>query len=68
MSHHFQIDGGEDDQGMGYEMIICCGIMVNFILIDNFKRDVLQWGGDVVPTKYPYCWVVNTNLSKHNMI
>ena len=41
--------------------------MVQLVLVDDFKPQVLPWYGDTVPMKEPSGFLGKSNLSKHEM-
>ena len=47
----FYVDNNEVKSGIGYDMIIGCNLIVKIVLLDEFKRQVLQWDGATVPIK-----------------
>ena len=44
---HFEND--EQDQGIGYDIIILQDIMIQIGLIDTFQHNILKWDISVVP-------------------
>ena len=52
-SHQFQVNNNEGEQGTVYYMIIVANLMVELILIADFKLHVLEWDGNVIPIKSP---------------
>ena len=65
--HFFHENYSGVDQGIGYDTIIGYDLMVNLSLIPDFKRNVLGWGGDTIPTKYTYQRPGKPNLYKPDM-
>ena len=51
--HKFHVDNNEGESGIGYDMIIGRDLMVQVGFSDNFKRQLLQWDGDIVLMKKP---------------
>ena len=49
--HIFHVDINEGESGIGYDMIIVRDLMVQLGLLNNFKRQVLQWYGATVSMK-----------------
>ena len=53
ISHRFYVDNNEGKSGIGYYMIIGCDLMVQLVLPDDLKHQVLQWDGVTVLMKEP---------------
>ena len=51
--HRFQFDKNKGESGVGYGMIIGHDLMVQLSLLDDIKRQVLQWDGTTIPMKEP---------------
>ena len=49
----FHVDNNEGESCIGCDMIIGRDLMVQLGLLDDFKRQFLQWDGDTVPMKEP---------------
>ena len=49
--HRFRVNKNEGESGIGYNMIIGHGIVVQLGLLSDFKRKVLQWDEITVPMK-----------------
>ena len=41
IDHIFHVDNDNGESGIGYDIIIGCGLMVQLVLTDGFKRQVL---------------------------
>ena len=49
--HQFYVGNNEGDSIIGYDVIICCDLMLQLDLSDDFKHQVLQCDADETPTK-----------------
>ena len=66
--HWFNVDNDEDELGMCYDMIIGCDLMVEFVLLDDIKCQVLQWESVKIPTKEPIGLLEQSDLTSCNML
>ena len=53
IKHHFHIDHNECESGIGYGIIITHDLMVQRVLLVNFKCQFIQWYGATLPMKEP---------------
>ena len=51
IAHWFNIVNMKGDEGIGYDMIIGCDIIVQFLPKENFSRQLLEWDETVAPIK-----------------
>ena len=51
INHCFHINNHKGESGIGYDMIICKGLMVQLGLTDDFKHKLLQWDGATLNIK-----------------
>ena len=50
-NQRFHVDNDKGKSGIGHDMIIGRDLMVQLVLTDDFKRQVVQWDGATVPMK-----------------
>ena len=55
------------DEGVGYEMIIGCDLMVKLGLKADFGNQVLEWDMTVIPMKEPGNFLGQHDLTKRDM-
>ena len=67
MNHCFNVDIDKGESGIGYDMIIGRGMMVQLGLTSDFKRQVFQWDGATVHMKEPSSLIGKSDLSKRKM-
>ena len=65
--HHFHIDNVKGKTVIGYDMIIGRDLMVQLVLLVDFKCKVLQWDGVTVPMKEPIGMIGKSDLTSHEM-
>ena len=53
ISYRFNVDNNEGESGIGYDIIIERGLIVQLGLLDDFKHQFLQWYGATVIMKEP---------------
>ena len=53
INHRFQVENNKFESGIGYDMIIGRDLKVQLGLMDDFKRQVVQWDGATVHMKEP---------------
>ena len=67
MNHHFHVKNYKGDLVIGYAMIISHDLIVQIVLTDDFKRQVLQWGSDTLHMKEPRGLLWQSGLTKRDM-
>ena len=67
IQHHFHFDSNIGEFVISYDIVIGHDLMVKLGLSDNFKYQVLQWGGVTVPMKEPICILSKSYLTSHDM-
>ena len=67
INHHFHIDNGKGESGVGYGIIIGRGLMVQLVLTAAFKRQLIKWDSATVPMKEPISFLGEPDLNKRNM-
>ena len=67
INHLFHVDNNKGESGIGYDMKIGRDLMVQIVLTDEFKCQVLQWVGATVHMKEPSGWLGKSDLNKRNM-
>ena len=65
--HRFHVDKDKGESGIGYDMIIGRGLMVQLCLTADFKRQVLQWDGTTVHMKDSSNLLVQSDLTNREM-
>ena len=63
----FNVDNNKVELVIGYDMIIGRDLMVHIGLMNNFKRQVLQWYGTELSLKYPISILGQTELTSLEM-
>ena len=53
INHRFHVDNNKSESGIGYDMIIGRDLMVQLVLTEDLKRQVIQWDGATVHMKEP---------------
>ena len=53
IEHCFHVNNGKGESGIGYDRIIGRDLMLQLGLTEDFKRQVLQWDGAIVPMEKP---------------
>ena len=51
IEHRFHFNNDKVGSGIGYDIIIGRDLMVQLVLKDDFKNQVLQWYDDILPMK-----------------
>ena len=67
INHLFHVDNDEGESVIVYDMIIGHDLMVQLGLMDDFKRQVLQWDGTNVHMKDSRNFLGQYNLTKREM-
>ena len=68
IEYPFHFDNGKGELGIGYDMIICRDVIVKLGLTADFKRQVLQWDGAIVPMKEPRSLIGKSYLSQRKCV
>ena len=64
ITHRFHIDNAQGDTGIGYDIIIGRGLVVQLGLKANFGRQIMEWGETAIIMKYPEKFLGQTDLTK----
>ena len=67
INHRFHVDSDKGELGISCDMIIGRGLMVQIVLTDDFKRQVLKWDGTTLHIKEPRSLLGQSDLTKCNM-
>ena len=67
INHCFHVDNDKSESGIGYDMIISRDLMVHLGLMDDFKRQVLQWDDATVHMKEPRILLGPSDITKREM-
>ena len=65
--HRFHVDNDEGESGIGYDIIIGSGLVLQLGLLDDFELQYLQWYYDTVPIKEPSGMLGKTYLTSREM-
>ena len=67
INHRFYVDNEKGESGIGYDIIIGRGLMVQLGLTAKFKRQVLQWDVATVHMKEPIKFPGQSDLTKREI-
>ena len=67
INHRFHVDNNKGESGIGYDIIIGRGLMVQIDLKADFKRQILQWYGATAHMKEPRNLLGQSGLTRREM-
>ena len=67
INHRFDVNNNKGNSGIGYDRIIGRELMIQLGPTDDFKCQVLKWGGATVPMKGPSGLIRKSDLNKRDI-